>query len=499
VLNIAAHTTRRQAALPYIVTLLAWALLAVLYPLAGNLPNNRRIWGQLADGSVLILIAHVAIYVALFGAYLLGLRQAKSALPVWLTFGAASLIALWAFPGESLDIFDYVFRGRMMIDYGASPLSATPYDFRNMPFHRWVTWSQWVDAYGPLWEYASAAISWLVKQTATPDERAVVINQICAAQPGVCTLLIRYVTGYRLAAIVLTALCGLLIGRIAPAEQRARAQHAFLLNPLTVLSSAVGGHNEALMLVFVLLWVFAFTRGRFALGLLALALAAHVKFTALLLIPVALLWLIGARGWRVMFKTALPVALLTLMLSWLAYQPLGGWATLPKNLQQRTALSTNSLGELVNLVLFYGLGWEKQAAREPVSRVAGAAFALLAAPVLLTWLRRTSADAHENQRRALGLVLLYLLVGSYWFQPWYVLWPLALIACVPQVHWRRRERITLILSASAPLAALLGDFARAQPDATRLAPWVISALVIALMFVPLLTARTITGERIQKC
>jgi hypothetical protein len=499
VVNINSFTKHRAIALVYIVTPLLWALLSALYPLSANLTLNRRIWGQLAGGSLLALAAHLAIFATLFGTYALGLRRTQRPVWIWLSFGVSAIILLFSFPGESLDIFDYIFRGRMMVEYGASPLTATPYDFRNMPFHRYVTWSQWVDAYGPIWEYVSAAISWVAKQGASAEERAVVINQICATQPAVCTLLTRYVTGYRLMAIALTAICALLIARIAPAETRATALYAFLLNPLTLLTSAVGGHNEALMLVFVLLWVLCFTRRQFALGLLALAAAAHVKFTALLLAPVALLWMLGVCGWRKTLMIVLPVAAIALALSYAAYWPLGGWATLPKNFEQRALLSTNSFGELINLFLFYGLGWEKFAARAPVARVAGVAFALMAGPLLLHWLRRPSADIQDNLRRALGLSMLYLLVGSYWFQPWYALWPLALTACLPGTQWRGREYATLTLTVVAPLAAVLGDYARAQTGVLLLAPWLISSMVVALIFVPTLTsaARAIWPARFR--
>jgi hypothetical protein len=475
-----------RLSLLYVVSLGLWALLVALYPLAGNLALNRRIWGALVGGNLIAFAAHATLYAGLFCIFLIGLREAHvmPARTIWLAFFATSALLLLSFPGESLDIFDYLFRGRMMVEYGASPLYKTPYDFRTTPFHRYVTWSQWVDAYGPMWEYVSAAISWLVKQTATDAQRAVTINNPCLDQPAVCSLLARYVTGYRLAAIALTAACGALIAQLAPADERSRALHLFLMNPLTLLAGPVGGHNEALMLVFVLAWVLCFSRGRFALGMLSLAAAAHVKFTALLLAPIALLWLVGARGWRTALRAVAPAVLLAAVASWLAYRPLGGWETLPKNLQQRAALNTNSLGELLNLTLFYGLSWEKQTARDLVARAASIAFALPAVPLMLRWLRQPLGDAHASLRRAIGLVLLYLLIGSYWFQPWYALWPLALVALLPRASWHGRELAVLALTLSGPAGALFGDFARAQPESVRLAPWLISIIAIALIHAP---------------
>jgi hypothetical protein len=103
---------------------------------------------------------------------------------------------------------------------------------------------------------------------------------------------------------------------------------------------------------------------------------------------------------------------------------------------------------------------------------------------LLHWLRKPDGDAPTSLRRAIGLVLLYLLIGSYWFQPWYAMWPLALIAALPRAAWRTQEFAVLALSISGPAGALFGDFARAQPESVRFAPWLISSISIALIHAP---------------
>jgi hypothetical protein len=71
-------------------------------------------------------------------------------------------VLLFAYPGESLDIFDYTFRGRMLVEYGASPLAISPTPYSDRPFYRFITWRGQVDTYGPLWEYASGSVAWAV-------------------------------------------------------------------------------------------------------------------------------------------------------------------------------------------------------------------------------------------------------------------------------------------------------------------------------------------------
>jgi alpha-1,6-mannosyltransferase len=484
-----------------------YAGLAWLYPLADGLLKPRLMWPQQVDGAPLAALAHIGIYIALAALYLLAIYAAGSAarsnppglryLPGlvilgWLLF---SFIALFVFPGESADAFDYLFRGRMMTEYALSPLVHTPFEVRDNPFHRYVSWSQWVDAYGPVWEYASAGVSWLVKLFATPVELLVRTNQICDVQPAVCTLLAKYITGYRLFAIACTGVCGGLIWAIVRhqpsiAHLRGVALLIWLWNPLVVTSTAVGAHNDALMLIFVLLAVWLMQRQRWLLGLLALFAAAHVKITALVMLPVFCVWLwrrIGltrAAGWTTL------AAVIALPLSFALYAPLGGWATLPRNLYERTLLSTNSLGELLYLALRDGAGMGRRPAQAVVARVMPIAFALLAAPVLWRFARKDPGGL-PGLRGLIGanlaISLLYLFVGSFWFQPWYVMWPVALAALLPD---RRRVTVSMaVLSASALCTAVVSGYLRV-PAPAILPPWFISALTVALTWLPALVAYT---------
>ena len=196
----------------------------------------------------------------------------------------SSAVLLGAYPGESLDIFDYLFRGRLQVALGVSPLATPPALFANQLFYPYVNWTTYVDTYGPLWEYASGAVAAMVGAVACD----------CPAS------LASYVLGYRLLAIGLAGLCGVLIytitayrsPQLAPA-----ALLAWLWNPLLLTATAIGAHNDMLMLVLILAAVLLFQRQRWLLGLLALALAAHVKLTALLLLPVLGLWLARRCGW----------------------------------------------------------------------------------------------------------------------------------------------------------------------------------------------------------
>src|SRR4029078_13188281 len=89
--------------------------------------------------------------------------------------------------------------------------------------------------------------------------------------------------------VLLTGLCGLLIALIvqhsAPQLVPA-ALLAWFWNPLLLITTAIGAHNDLLMMVAILAALLLFQRQRWVWGLLALALAAHVKLTALLVLPI---------------------------------------------------------------------------------------------------------------------------------------------------------------------------------------------------------------------
>ena len=381
----------------------------------------------------------------------------------------------------------------MLAEHGLSPLITTPSEVQQYAFHRYVSWSQWVDAYGPIWEYASAGVSLLVRAQASPAELAALAagNDVCTRQPLLCSALTAYVTAYRLLALALAAVCGLFIHAIVKRERDATAARMALLgwlwNPLVLISTAVGAHNDVLMLAFVLLGLGLFQRQRFLLGLMALVLAAHVKITALVLLPVFGVWLIGRVGWVKAIALTVSALVITLPISWLLYVPLGGWATLPKNLFERSQLSTNSLGELVFLFLRDGLGWVKFDAQQPVARIFPMAFMVVAGGVLLRWLvrHRGGADLRSAPttpttlaRMSVSITMLYLLIGSYWFQPWYLAWPIALAWLRPED--RLAMRLLPVFAAGTLVAVTLSDYLR-NAAVPVLLPWQISVVVGGVM------------------
>jgi hypothetical protein len=261
---------------------------------------------------------------------------------------------------------------------------------------------------------------------------------------------------------------------------------AWFWNPLVLITTAMGAHNDLLMLVALFAALLLFQHQRWVWGLLALALAAHVKLTALLILPVLGLWLLRRCGWgRTLRISALALAA-TIPISWLLYAPFGGWVTFQRMLQERARLLINSPADLVYRLLQERFSWSEPDAWRATTQAATLAFFVIAAGILawFWWADRhataqtqcvadtlprevssgeTAAEVPDALlwRGTMAVTLAYLLVGSFWFQHWYLLWVLAPAVLLPDSRWTRTLLPAYCLGAL--LSNLTNSFARNQP------------------------------------
>ena len=450
------------------------------YPLVDGLVRPGLSWTKIAGLSFRAGWAHAGIYGLLVLCYMLGLRLGSRIRPRNVPAAIAVIVAGWllfsvsllgAYPGESLDIFDYLVRGRMQVEFGVSPLVTTPDAYPDQPFYDYATWKGWVDAYGPLWEYPSG----------------IVARAVGALSRG---RLEDYITGYRILAIMMAGVCGaliyLIVRRSSP-QHTAVAMVAWFWNPLLLISTAVGAHNDGIMLAWILVALLLVQRERWLLGIVALGLAAHVKVTALLLMPVLIVWLVRRRGWKHAFALSAAALVLLAPLSWALYEPLGGWQTLPRMLRERAILTYNSPANIVYDLFRERWDWGPTRARQAAIRGATMLFLVLAAGLLLRQWQQTrlSADDRVLWRWGIAMTMTYLIVGCFWFQAWYLMWVLALAALLPA------DRFTLSLMPLFSLGALWSYIStdvliHARPRLLR--PIQIDSIMVATLLAPMVCA-----------
>lgn len=402
--------------------------------------TNRSLVGALQLGLAGIILH--ALYIS--GAFLLWRTpyQPRVARLVWLGALGMALLLLLAYPVTSTDIFDYIFRGRMAVDYGANPYLVLPNQFKSDPLYRYVGWPNAPSAYGPLWEYVSWVLVWL----------------------GGASLL-RAVLLYKALVIAAFFACGGIIHLfVRDPQQRLLGVYLWLWSPLALWEIAAIGHNDSLLVLSLLLALWAVQHERYALAVLALVGGALFKFLPAIFLPlVGLAWLRRQPTWPRRFRVCVLAFVLCALPTLLLYAPYwdlpAQFTRLPFNdqlqaiWQGRTRtlrnvavregfLNASPLAVLsyqlqepgsVTWINQFGARLELPAAGKTDVRAAVSAFGsgLLLLGIVWqswwVWYRR-----RPLQVAFLALLIWYILAGSQWFQPWYVLWLLGVFALQPR-------------------------------------------------------------------
>jgi hypothetical protein len=203
---------------------------------------------------------------------------------------------------------------------------------------------------------------------------------------------------------------------------------------------------------------------------LVLTLGGLVKFLALMFGPLLLCAALRRLpDWRPRLRLALAGGLACVAAVVLAYAPFWvGWGTL-RNFSDRGALFTSSwlaalqapislgavhaLLPVRDLLVLVSFGQPSEAISQAIAVSIG--LGLLVFGVL--WASWRAWRAPEDvAAHALWLLLWFLFLCNPWFQPWYLLWALALLAIQP---WRGRHVWAVgLFCATAMLSYLSGEF-----------------------------------------
>jgi alpha-1,6-mannosyltransferase len=348
--------------------------------------------------------------------YWLGWRAAQRAQGragwVLVLAGAATsgAILLFLYPFDAADLFDNIMHGRILGVYGANPFTQVAAEFKADPFYRYVGWQRFTSAYGPGWELIAAPIARL-------------------AGDGIVANVLAFKALGALALAGCIAIVSVLLRRTAP--ERALAGTLLLAwNPLVLYETLGQGHNDVVMLLWVLACVGFLARSRYTLAILALVTGALFKFVPLLLLPAAgLISLRALPRARARLRFAAVTACAAVIFVVLAYAPFWrGPETL--GLELRRELFTTSLPAVTYALLHGPLG--KERAASAVSLVAAAITALFA---LWQGVRASRDPSWQSfVQAAFAILMFYLLFTCLWFQQWYAVWLLGLVPLLPAGH-----------------------------------------------------------------
>ena len=200
------------------------------------------------------------------------------------------------------------------------------------------------------------------------------------------------------------------------ASRRAGLTLLWAWNPSLLLIFAMDGHNDGLMISWLLLGWLIMQRGRTQLGMIILLLAPLTKPIGLLAIPYFFIF-----GWRQLpkqttrFRYLATTVIGGLVILWLSFLPFGS----PLDLAQRLLSEAGSGGGFSPLALII-LELRERGLNPPIdlsTRIATLLFALLA-----IWLVWQTWHGRSPLRAAADIFAGYV-VQAFRFRVWYAVWP----------------------------------------------------------------------------
>jgi hypothetical protein len=360
------------------------------------------------------------------------------------------------YPVDAADIYDYIIRGRMSAVYGLNPLHDTPEKVWRDPFYNFAAWREVTSAYGPAWEMIAA----LTSRLAGDDRIANVVAYKLVA-----------VLGY-LATILLI---GLTLRRIAP-ERVLLGVYLFAWNPLVVYMTGGTGHNDLVMTALVIGSLYFLVRGWYVASTMTALVGALIKFIPLMLIPVIALVALRELPTRLRIRYLIACALLGPLLLIIFFGPFWtGWETL--SLERRTRMFTGSMATLVRQSLIPVLDHkpsdtynsETPITNGVVNTVALGLFGLFYLYQLAQlWRQPRPLDTSYPIYAVTAIIVFYLLVSSVWFQSWYAVWAVALIALLDNTLLRR---LMLLFSYLVTWQPFLYNYVTLRPGGWMPLPW----------------------------
>ncbi len=308
---------------------------------------------------------------------------------------------LFTFPINATDVYGYYQFGRIIEHYRENPFDVPPAAFPDDPVMELTgEWAVKITPYGPVWMLAAAGASWL-------SGDSVQVGLVLLKGMGAL---------FHLAA---GGLIWLNLRRAPPAERAARTL-LWAWNPALLLIFVVDGHNDVLMLVWLLLGAWLLQRGRHGWwGLVVMVLSPLTKLVGVLPIPFFYLALLRRQpNWRVRLALLAAGGGISLMVAWLAFLPFGSFLPLVRRLAEEASSGGAFSPAALLLLVCYALGLFPETG---VITSLGAIL-LLGSIVWLLWQSWRGRTPLRTAAEVFGAYLLQALKFRIWYPSWLFPW-----------------------------------------------------------------------------
>jgi hypothetical protein len=332
-------------------------------------------------------------------------RRLRGTLP-WLIVITGTLVfgslLSYIYPIDASDLFNYIIYGRIQHIYGENPFVQVADQFKQDEFFPLISWSDTPSVYGPLQEMATR-----------------IASNIAGEDRLINVLVFKWLSGLFMLG------CIPVISMILKGQGRHQILANVMIlawNPVVLYEVFGNGHNDIVMVFFILLATWAILQKKYTWTILALTAGGLIKYIPLLLIPVAgLIALRDLPNLRsrlgFIFRTLLSVIVLVI----LAYVPYWeGFKVI--TVFSHSYLFTTSIPAILYRVIKTWLG----------SNLTASIVSKTAILLTFTFVFWQSWRAYRNKsifsfpQASFNILAFYLLVTCAWFQQWYTVWLIGL-------------------------------------------------------------------------
>ncbi len=380
---------------------------------------------------------------ALLGFYWQGFqllqRHAVSRQWIWISGVLLALAAVAIPPFHSTDIYGYINRGWQQLHYGMNPYVFTVDHIPGWEADPMIT-DHWVNnpsPYGFLYLLVAKALCVL-----GAGNKALTV-MLFKVWNGVLHLGTAWLVGYGAQAL----------SEKGPDAYRGKvdpllAIFLYLWNPLVLMQSLANGHNDSLMGFWVTLSAVAAITGRWVWILPALMAATLVKYGAVVIVPLAVLFLVRNRAWSALLQ-GLALSLILFGVTGLPF--LADWRSFHLQEINRNAFVSHgslhslifSMAKTLDKTLLPALHAHRDWVRTMLKNILLGSYALFF--LRMVWLRWRQADYLVVQwiRDSLLVMLILVCLISLKFYPWYLGMFFPLVFFLRQDDWLFRSLLVL--------------------------------------------------------
>ncbi len=373
-------------------------LLARAYPLIPYFDHVPTVDGRFFAPSLGGGLFYLLLLCWLFGMYGLAVRLLKRLADpprLWQLSAATIFIGIpliFTYPLNANDIYRYFIRGRISAVYEKNSFTTGPADFPADPYLPYAgEWAEETTPYGPVWEMAAWGIT-----SVTPHN------------------LLAALLAFKLFGLLLHTAIGWLTARSSLHPAR-----TFLLwawNPALLLIFVMNGHNDALMLFWLMLGCWLIHRDKVTIGFIVMMLAPLTKIIGLLPLPFFFISImLGLENGSSRLKFLLITLISGAGLSFLTFLPFGS----PLDLLWRLLREAGDGAGFSPMTLFV---MAARAAGWPLSLASLSNAGLIALALFALFLLWKGVNGRSPLRNSTDIFLGYL-AQALNYRIWYAAWP----------------------------------------------------------------------------